>query len=168
MQRTILLMALAAWDASAQSNGRQPVEGTIALTRFNFRFETVGEFMVQQGTALTPYRVPEGKVLTIQQVTATCTFAYGSRMTFWTIRSSADSLAHHYLPIRPSNADDTTSWVASERVRIPVRAGVRPVATFQRTSGGGVANDACIGSWSGYLEDVAPTRSGSEVPAPGA
>ncbi|MBM3798034.1 MAG: hypothetical protein FJW31_29250 [Acidobacteria bacterium] len=156
MNRVVPVLALAAAAAFGQS--RQTVEGTIALKRFGPRIETAGAFLVHEGTELAPLRVPAGKVLTIRQVTATCTL-HGLPeciwMNFWTIRSSHETTVHHYLPMTTASRGYTASWVAEERVQIPVRAGGRPVATFQKPSASAFSNDACVGSWSGVLEDAA-------------
>ena len=139
--------------AAAQAAERQLVEGAIALTRFGARFEMIGEFMIQEGANVVPLRVPPGKLLTLRQVTATCSlYGGGAKMNFWTVRSSAETAVHHYLPMRRASRDGEI-WLSTERIQIPARAGARPVATFQRSSSYGLVNDACVGSWAGYLED---------------
>jgi hypothetical protein len=146
---------------AAQAAERQLVEGTIALSRFGSRFEIVSAFLIQEGANFVPLRVPAGKQLTLRQVTATCSLfgsGSGTRMNFWTIRSSAETAVHHYLRMRPPASDFDASWVSTERVQVPVRAGSQPVATFQRSSSSGFANDACVGSWVGAFEDVAEPR----------
>lgn len=138
---------------------RQPVEGLIALTRFGPRFEVVSEFLIAEGASVVPLRVPQGKVLTLRHVTATCTLGSGiSAMNFWTIRTSVDHTIHHYLPIRVAGRSDWSVWVASEKVLVSARAGARPVATFQRSSIFGLLNDACVGSWAGYFDDAPEER----------
>ena len=113
---------------------------------------------MQEGAELVPLRVPAGKLLTIRQVTATCTL-YGTPeymwMNFWTVRASPESTVHHYLPMATASRGYSASWVSKERVQIAVRAGGRPVATFQKSGGSAYVNDACVGSWSGVLEDAA-------------
>lgn len=154
--------ALFTLGLAGQTAERQPVEGTIALTRFGLRFEIVSEFLIQDGSNLVPLQVPAGKRLTLRQVTATCSLyagGSGGAINFWTIRSSPETAVHHYLPMRPAAREDFLIWVSNERVELPVRAGGRPVATFQRSSSYGYASDACVGSWAGYFEDVSESRA---------
>jgi len=134
---------------------RQPVEGMIALTRFAGRFEIVSQLLIEEGTGFVPLTVPAGKFLMLRQVTATCTVGNGI-LHFWTIRSSANNLVHHYLPIKRVGPDSYGSrvWISNQRVQIPVRAGSRPVATFQKSALDS-SNEACVGSWAGYFEDAA-------------
>ena len=157
MMFRLALPATLAALAAAAAEPRQPVEGTIALTRFGPRIETTGAFLIQEGAEFVPLRVPPGKLLTIRQVTATCTLNGLPEyhwMNFWTVRSSPDTTVHHYLTMTTASRGHTASWVSKERVQIPVRAGGRPVATFQKSSAFTFSNDACIGSWSGALEDA--------------
>ena len=151
MSRT-LCAALFTLCLAAPAAERQLVEGKIAVTRFGSRFEATGEFLTQEGANLVPLRVPAGKLLTLRNVTATCTLTSGSKMHFWTVRSTADSTIHHYLPMKSADSEFAGVWISAERIQVPARAGTRPVATFQRSASYGF-NDACVGSWTGYLED---------------
>lgn len=150
-----LVTCLVAAPLSAE---RKLVEGQIALSRFGLRYETVSAFQLREGNGYVPLRVPDGKRLTIRQVTATCNLGGSSSlaMNFWTVRSSSDGTIHHYLPMTGTNAETGMVWVSNERVQIPVRAGDAPVATFRRSLVYGYVTDGCIGSWTGYLEDAEP------------
>ena len=152
MSRT-LWAALVMAGMPGQAAEGQLVEGAIALTRFGLRYEAIAEFTIQEGTGFVPLRVAAGKTLTLRRVTATCTLS-STRMNFWTVRSSPETPVHHYLPIRAAVPKDGAVWISSEAVRIPVGAGGRPVATFQRSYNYGAVSDACVGSWAGYLEDA--------------
>lgn len=159
MARLAPLLLAALGPVAAWGGERQLIEGTIAFVRFAGRIEVVSSFLIQEPGAagrFVPLQVAEGKRLTIRQVTATCTLSSSAEygwMNFWSIRSSPDTAVHHYLPIRAASRNYGAAWVANERVEIPVRAGGRPVANFQRSLSGGTS-DACVGSWSGILEDA--------------
>ena len=146
----ILCAALFTLSLAGQAADRQLVEGKIAVTRFGARFEAAGEFLIQDGPNLVPLQVAAGKLLTLRQVTATCTLSSGARMNFWTVRASGESTTHHYVPMKHADSEFAGVWISLERVQIPARAGARPVATFQRSSSYGF-NDACVGSWTGYF-----------------